>query len=350
MTGIYTNAVYGFLSILFKELEEVNPKYLAVAFDLKAPTHRHKLYEGYKANRKGMPNELASQMPILKDVLHAMNIKIVEKEGFEADDLLGSYAKWGQSVGLEAIILTGDRDSFQLIDSNINVRIPRTKMGKTETEDYSIAKIKEEYNLEPKDLIELKGLMGDSSDNIPGVPGVGPKTANDLIVKYKTIEEVYNHIDELKGKLKENLMANKELAILSRTLGIIDINVDIEKDLNVLEIKEWDNEKVYELFKKLKFSRFIERFNLTGSNETKENNFVINYKEEYNLEALKENIIKQERLFYYILTKEDNEKILNKKISEIAVYIEQNDTSYIIKEWEALKEIFEDENILKVRL
>ena len=200
--GTYTNAVYGFLSILFKILDDIEPKYLAVAFDLKAPTKRHKMYDKYKANRKGMPDELASQMPILKNVLKSMNVCIIEKEGYEADDILGTLAKWGQKEKLDVTVLTGDRDSFQLIDTNIKVRIPRTKMGKTEVEDYTIEKINEEYGLEPLDLIEVKGLMGDPSDNIPGVPGVGEKTALNLIKEYKNIDGVYENIDKQIGNLK----------------------------------------------------------------------------------------------------------------------------------------------------
>ena len=161
-------------------MDDIKPKYLAVAFDLKAPTHRHKLYEGYKANRHGMPDELASQMPILKDILQTMNIDILEKEGYEADDILGTLAKWGQGEKLDVTILTGDRDSFQLIDKNIKVRIPRTKAGKTEEEDYTVDKILEEYGLKPKDLIEVKGLAGDTSDNIPGVSRSGRKNSNKL--------------------------------------------------------------------------------------------------------------------------------------------------------------------------
>lgn len=262
--GTYTNAVYGFLSILFKELEDIKPEYLAVAFDLKAPTKRHEIYKEYKATRKGMPDELASQMPILKEVLTAMNVDIIEKEGYEADDILGTLAKWGESENLEVVILTGDRDSFQLVSDNIRVRIPRTKMGKTETEDYTKQKVLEEYGLEPSDLIEVKGLMGDNSDNIPGVPGVGEKTAINLIKEYKTIDGVYENIDKIKGKLKERLEENKELAYLSKRLGIIDVNSPIEKDMGTIKNEEWDKEQVLELFKKLKFNRFIERFNLNN--------------------------------------------------------------------------------------
>jgi len=193
-------------------MDDISPEYLAVAFDLKAPTHRHKMYSEYKATRKGMPDELASQMPILKEVLRAMNIQIIEKEGYEADDILGTLAKWGKNQTLDVTILTGDRDSFQLIEENIKVRIPRTKQGKTETEDYTVEKIEEEYGLKPLDLIEVKGLMGDSSDNIPGVPGVGEKTAISLIKEYKTIDEVYKNIENQKGKLKEKLEQGKDLA------------------------------------------------------------------------------------------------------------------------------------------
>ena len=173
--GKYTNAVYGFLAIMFKVIDDLNPEYMAVAFDLKAPTARHKLYEGYKATRKGMPNELAEQMPILKEILELMHITIIEKEGYEGDDILGTLAKEGEKAGLDVTIVSGDRDTFQLASSKISIRIPHTKVGKTEVDTFGEAEIKEKYGLEPKALIEVKGLMGDTSDNIPGVPGVGEK-------------------------------------------------------------------------------------------------------------------------------------------------------------------------------
>jgi len=341
--GTYTNAVYGFLSILFKELEDLKPNYLAIAFDLKAPTKRHILYSEYKATRHGMPNELAAQMPILKDVLRSMNIEIIEKEGFEADDILGTLAKWGKENSLEVTILTGDRDSFQLIEENIKVRIPRTKAGKTETEDYTVEKIKEEYGLEPLDLIEVKGLMGDSSDNIPGVPGVGEKTALSLIQKYKTIDNVYENIEEQKGKLKEKLAENKELAYLSRTLGTIDINAPIEKKLEKIQIQEWNKEEVLNIFKKLKFNRFIERFKLTDSLE---NNFVNNNEKKYNVEVevisdskkiedIKQKIYSNKIMYYYL----EEEKLI--------VYIEKDNLSYCINNLNELKDIFENRDILK---
>ncbi len=264
--GKYTNAVYGFLAILFKILEDIKPEYLAVAFDLKGPTKRHKLYDGYKANRHGMPEELAEQMPVIKEVLKAMNIDIIEKEGYEGDDILGTLAKYGEKQGLEVTILSGDRDTFQLASDNITIRIPRTKAGKTETEDYNRKKVLEEYGLEPEQLIEVKALQGDTSDNIPGVPGIGPKTAISLIQRYHTVKELYEKIekgeDDLKGKQKENIINNKEMAELSRTLGEIDTKVPIEDTLEQIKVEEWNKTKVLELFEELRFNRYIERFNL----------------------------------------------------------------------------------------
>lgn len=341
--GTYTNAVYGFLSILFKELDDIKPEYLVVAFDLKAPTHRHKMYDKYKANRHGMPEELAMQMPILKETLKAMNVCIIEKEGYEADDILGTLAKWGQKEELEVTVLTGDRDSFQLIDKNIKVRIPRTKMGKTETEDYTVEKIEEEYGLEPLDLIEVKGLMGDTSDNIPGVPGVGEKTALNLIKQYKSIDEVYNHIDEQKGKLKEKLSENKDLAYLSRTLGTIDINAPIEKDLGVFQVEEWNKPEVLEIFKKLKFNRFIDRFALqenigaTSFSDSQINTEIEHEKivDKTKLAELKQEI-QENKVIYYYLTEE-----------KFIIYSPKTNKCFSIENIQDFKDIFEDKNILK---
>ena len=339
--GTYTNAVYGFLSILFKILEDIEPKYLAVAFDLKAPTKRHEMYDKYKANRKGMPDELASQMPILKNVLKAMNICIIEKEGYEADDILGTLAKWGQKENLDVTVLTGDRDSFQLIDTNIKVRIPRTKMGKTEVEDYTIEKINKEYGLEPLDLIEVKGLMGDPSDNIPGVPGVGEKTALNLIKEYKNIDGVYQNIDKQKGKLKEKLEENKELAYLSRTLGTIDINAPIEKKLDLLKKEEWNNQEVLDIFKKLKFNRFIDRFNLQNNaniNELNSEENKIEYEKNIDAETIqkvKKEILNNKIMYYYL---EEN---------SFVIYSQNMNKSLYINELNEFKDIFENENILK---
>ncbi len=192
--GTYTNAVYGFLTIMFKLIEDLEPKYMVVAFDLKAPTKRHELYKEYKGTRHGMPDELASQMPIIKEVLSAMNITVITKEGYEADDILGTLSRYGEANGLEVVLLTGDRDSFQLATNQTIIRIPRTKQGKTETENFDREKIIETYGVEPIQLIEVKGLMGDTSDNIPGVPGVGEKTALNLIKEYGNIDNLYEKI------------------------------------------------------------------------------------------------------------------------------------------------------------
>ena len=199
---------------MFKEMDTLNPDYIAVSFDLKAPTARHKIYKEYKANRHGMPQELAEQMPMIKDVLNAMNISIIEKEGYEGDDILGTLAKEGEEKGLKVYILSGDRDTFQLASNKVTIRIPRTKAGKTETEDYDRKKVISEYGVEPIKLIEVKGLQGDTSDNIPGIPGIGPKTAISLIQKFGSIEEMYKAIedgtDDIKGKSRTNIIENKE--------------------------------------------------------------------------------------------------------------------------------------------
>lgn len=334
--GKYTNAVYGFLAIMFKVIDDLNPDYMAVAFDLKAPTARHKLYEGYKATRKGMPNELAEQMPILKEILEMMNITIIEKEGYEADDILGTLAKKGEKEGLDVTIVSGDRDTFQLASKKISIRIPHTKVGKTEVDTFGEKEIIEKYGIEPKELIEVKGLMGDTSDNIPGVPGIGEKTALDLIKTYKSIDKIYeaidNNTDTLKEKLKEKLVSNKELAYLSKTLGTINVEVPLDEKIDDLKIKEWDNEKVFEKFKELNFHRFIDRFNL--QTEQKEKNLLdlVEIKEESIQNLLKK--LETEEELVYILEKDtsnDNTKIIKKELKSISIYFEKENTSYYIK-------------------
>ena len=264
--GMYTNAIYGFLAILFKELEDLKPEYIAVAFDLKAPTHRHKMFDGYKATRHGMPEELAEQMPVIKEILRDMNITIIEKEGFEADDILGTMSKNAEDAGINTTILSGDRDTFQLASDRIIIRIPRTKAGKTEEDDYDKEKIKETYGVEPKQLIQVKGLMGDTSDNIPGVPGVGEKTALKLIQEYGSISKLYEALESgnstVKGALKEKLTNNKELAYMSETLGRILLDAPLDVTIEELKVQPWDNEKVTKKFKELRFNRFLDRFKL----------------------------------------------------------------------------------------
>ena len=364
--GTYTNAVYGFLAILFKIIEDLNPKYLAVSFDLKAPTARHKMYEGYKANRHGMPDELASQMPIIKDILRDMNITIIEKEGYEADDVLGTLSKRGEKEGLDVTILSGDRDTFQLTSDHITVRIPRTKSGKTEVEDFDRSRIKEVYGLEPVQLIEVKGLQGDTSDNIPGVPGVGEKTALSMVQTYGSIENIYKELEEgkaetIKGKTREKMLENKELALLSKTLGTINLEAPIEESINDLEVKEWDKQKVYEDFKKLKFNRYIERFKLNELGISSEVKTEENIEEQFEIKQinLKEinNItdkIKENKEFIYYFNKEKDDKadnIINKNITSVSILLD-NIVYYSNieneEELQNLKEIFEDELVKKI--
>ena len=364
--GKYTNAVYGFLAILFKNLEDLNPEYIAVSFDLKAKTARHKLYEGYKANRHGMPDELADQMPVIKDILRAMNIDIVEKEGYEGDDILGTLSKFGEAQGLDVVILSGDRDTFQLASDNITIRIPRTKQGKTEVDDYNRQKVLEEYGVEPKSLIEVKGLQGDASDNIPGVPGIGPKTAINLVKKYGTIENLYKQIDagtdDLKGKQKEAIINNKDMAFISRTLGEIDVNVPLDDTLDTLKTEEWDKEKVLELFKVCNFKKYIERFNLDGqgvenNSESKidlQNLFKIN--SEISINDIEEKINKLKKIVFYLGLEENqnSEDIIKQDIISISIYNYEEKEVYYIKKtehkdefYDFLKRIFEDGEIEK---
>lgn len=354
--GTYTNAVYGFLTIMFKLVEDLQPKYMVVAFDLKAPTKRHEMYKEYKGTRHGMPDELASQMPIIKEVLSAMNITVLTKEGYEADDILGTLSRFGESKGLEVVLLTGDRDSFQLATEKTIIRIPRTKQGKTETENFDREKIIETYGVEPKALIEVKGLMGDSSDNIPGVPGVGEKTALNLIKEYGDIDNLYAKIEAgeatVKGKLLENLVNNKELAYLSRTLGTIDVDSPIEKDLSKFEIVEWDKKKVLELFKTLRFNKFIERFGLEGEDIPNQNLEDLFEMKNISSKEAKE-LFSKERTIYYFFEKVDSNKnlIIKKEIKN--VYLAKDNIVYILDfetNKDYIKAIFEDVDILKVRI
>ena len=362
--GTYTNAVYGFLAIIFKVIDELQPDYIAVAFDLKAPTARHKMYDGYKANRKGMPNELAEQMPIIKDILKCMNITIIEKEGYEADDVLGTLARIGEQQGLEVTILSGDRDTFQLATDKVTIRIPRTKAGKTEVDNFDRNKVLEIYGVEPKQLIEVKGLQGDASDNIPGVPGVGEKTALNLIKEYSSIEDLYKSIENgtatVKGKLKENLINNKDLAELSKFLGTINVEVPINEKIEELKVKEWNNEEVLNIFKELNFNRFIDRFNLNNFQEKKQTKNLFEIKDiDTNNKEEMSNIIsiiqKQGKLIYYFgknIDKNSN-NIVKKQINSINILNKENEEVYYIKIkdfanfLETFKSVFESEKIEK---
>ncbi len=262
--GRFTNGIYGFMTILLKLRDEVKPDGVAIAFDLKAPTFRHKMYDGYKANRHGMPPELAQQLPVLKELLIALGYKIVTLEGYEADDILGTVAEMCKN-GDECYIATGDRDSFQLVRENVTVLLPHTKMGTTTTEIYTPARIMEEYGVKPLQMIDIKALQGDNSDCIPGVVGVGPKTAGDLIQKYGSIQNIYDKIDDLdiKDNLRNRLVNDKEKAFLSYTLGTIINNVPIEYSLDDFVVANADEQKARSMLADLEMFKIIEKLNFS---------------------------------------------------------------------------------------
>jgi DNA polymerase-1 len=259
--GEHTNAVLGFLNILYKIIDEEKPQYLAVAFDTHHPTFRHDIFAEYKGTRKPMPEELREQVPIMKEVLKAMNVVVIEKPGFEADDILGTLATRAEKEGYNVSLVSGDRDLLQLASNRIKVRIPKTKRTGTEIEDYLADDVKEKYNVTPKQFIDLKGLMGDTSDNIPGVPGIGEKTAGKLIGEYDSIENLYEHIDDLPpGKVTNSLIENKELAFLSKELATICTDCDLGFNPQDAVMGNLYNEEVYKWFKNLEFKSFLAKF------------------------------------------------------------------------------------------
>ena len=268
--GTPTNAVYGFLAILQKLLEEEKPEAVAVAFDLKAPTFRHLKYDGYKAQRKGMPEELAVQMPVLKEVLDAMGILRVEKEGFEADDLLGTISRRCEASGDRCVIVTGDRDSFQLITEGTRVLHVKTRMGKTETVDYTVERFREEYGFDPVHIIDLKALMGDASDNIPGVAGVGEKTALDLVRRYDSIDRIYRELDslEIKDGVRKKLAAGEESARLSYELATIVTDVPMELDPDKARWDHGYRPELYGLLLRLGFAKYLEKWGVKKPEES----------------------------------------------------------------------------------
>ena len=265
--GLYTHAIYGFLNILERMEKEEQPEAVCVAFDLHGPTFRHLKYDGYKATRHGMPEELAMQMPVMKDVLRAMNIPIYECKGWEADDVIGTVGKICSNNGWECVIVTGDRDSLQLIDDNVHIKLVVTKAGQTNATLYDRAKFEEEYGFEPKKLIDLKALMGDSSDNIPGVAGVGPKTATELLIKFGSLDGVYENLADpsIRPKLREKLEAGKENAYLSYELATIVPEAPIDFAPMDAIVQPYDSSALYALFQKLEFVRLIDKYGLRSA-------------------------------------------------------------------------------------
>ncbi len=262
--GLFTNGIYGFLTMLQKLKNETNPDAVAIAFDMRAPTFRHKEYAGYKAQRKGMPEELAQQLPNLKELLQLLGYRLVECEGFEADDILGTLAKKCSDTGDECIIATGDRDSLQLVSSKVSVRLAATKFGQPQVTVYDEAKIMEDYGVTPKQLIDIKAIQGDSSDNIPGVAGVGPKGAGELIQKFKDLDTIYENIDtiDIKEGMRQKLIKSKDSAYLSRYLGTVRTDAPIDTEIADYIPKPCDNDKAARLMAKLEFFSLIDKMDL----------------------------------------------------------------------------------------
>lgn len=274
--GLHTNAIYGFLNIMFKILDEEEPQYLAVAFDVHAPTFRHEIYREYKGTRKPMPEELREQVPVMKEVLQAMGIKIVEKAGLEADDILGTLAKRSEKEGMEVALISGDRDLLQIATQHIKIRIPKTKGGKTEIEDYYAADVEAKYRVNPIQFIDLKALMGDTADNIPGVPKVGEKTATELMVQFGSLDNIYAHVEEVtKKSIRESLIANKDLADLSKVLATIDVNGTFDFVYEEAKVGNFYTEEAYKQFKRLGFKNILFRFEKNAA----ENRQVDDFKE-----------------------------------------------------------------------
>ncbi len=269
--GLHTNAIFGFLNILFKILEEEHPDYLAVAFDVHAPTFRHQMYEAYKGTRKPMPEELREQVPVMKEVLRAMGITIMEQAGLEADDILGTLAKKAEAEGMEVSLVSGDRDLLQIATEHIKIRIPKTKMGRTEIEDYYAEDVKALYQVTPTQFIELKALMGDTSDNIPGVPKVGEKTAIALMTEYGSIDNIYTHLEEISKKsIRESLAQNRELADLSKVLATIKTDCDLALDYEASKAEGYYTPEAYQIFKQLEFKNMLGRFDRQETEKSQE--------------------------------------------------------------------------------
>lgn len=356
IAGIHTNAIYGFLNIFWMIQEKIKSDYVAVCFDLSTPTFRHKMYEDYKGTRKGMPDELREQLPVMKEVLSALNIPVLELEGFEADDLLGTVSAINTKNGIFTYILTGDRDSFQLISESTSVILPKSGMGKTEYSIYDTALLMENYGISPIQVIEVKALMGDSSDNIPGVKGVGEKTAYQLIQKYDNIDNIYKLLDEDKldvtPKVKEKLSIGKDSAYMSKTLATIILDANINLDYEKCMVSDINKEATYEIFKRLEFKKFLDKFDFSDIDEEKinqnvmtnesknyiefkdaSNTIIINNDNIDNFICNMENILNVENISYiynnpslsYFLV---HLGILNEFLS---IYINNTDTLYIIE-------------------
>lgn len=348
--GVHTNAVYGFLNMLFRILQEEKPDYITVAFDKKGPTFRHDEYAAYKATRPKTPDELIGQFDLLKEILQALHICFIETDGFEADDILGTLSKKGEESGIFSIIVTGDKDALQLVSSNTNVML--TIKGISEMEVYDNEKVKERYGILPKAVAEMKGLMGDKSDNIPGVPGIGKKTAAKLIQEFGTVDNVLNNMDKQKGKLRENLEKYSEQAKISKYLATIVRDIPLEFNPDDIVYCEPNYDKLIKLFRELEFYSFIDRFQLTVDIEVSEDEQTVNIENADTLQELVQKIItlKQVAVLADVETKDSTSYETN------GIYLSTKDKNYcigpdFIKEDNIncyLKSILEDSAIYKI--
>ncbi len=354
--GIPTNALMGFLNIYYKNLEEINPDYVCVAFDLPVPTFRHKMYDLYKAQRKGMPDELAAQMPLLKEILQAMNVCRLELEGYEADDIIGTVSRLCNESDVECSIITGDKDDLQLACENTKIHLTVTGMGVTKTTVYGFDEVVEKYGVEPKEFIDVKALMGDTSDNIPGVSGIGEKTALSLISKNKSIEKIYENVEEcgVKGKTLEKIIAGKEDAFISKKLATIDTFAPVDFSFENAVLKDVNTDELYKILDRLELKSIIKKLDLGESKlaEKKNENIFLKLKshiieDENEARSLFENLKKEKSITYKFY--EFNQALCG------CAFLYKNDAYFIPVGMffpddeivECFKEIFEDENILK---
>ena len=350
--GLYTNGIYGFLTMLFKIQEEYDPKYICVVFDKKGPTFRHKEYSEYKGTRQSTPSELAVQFPILKEILKTMNIVTLEMDEYEADDIAGTLAKKGEEEGLEVILVTGDKDYLQLASDKAKVLL--TRRGITEMEEYDRARIIEEYGIEPSQFIDLKGLMGDKSDNIPGVPGVGEKTGLKLIKQFGNIKNIFENIDEVSGKkLKENLIENENIAYLSKKLSEIITNVPVEVSIEELKKEEPNWEELLAQFEEYEFKSLIDKI---PGEFTEKGEVIRDYKYQIISKDGFEDLvskIKEEAKFAFMFLI-DGRNVIEDRVISLGIKTEKSPTYYIdLSKYEVefvdkFKGLFEDPNIEKI--
>lgn len=342
--GVMTNGVYGFLTMYKNAFDRYKPDYILVAFDRASKTFRHKEFKDYKATRNKMPSELSYQFGILKDILDSLNVKYTDLDGFEADDIVGTYAKMAQEAGYDSVLITGDRDYLQLVDEKIVVNL--TKKGVSETKEYTLATIKEEFGLTPKQLIDVKGLEGDKSDNIPGVEGIGPKKAIEFIQKYGSIEGLYEHIDEISGKkTKERLIDSEPIAYMSKKIGTIVTSAPVEYELEELKVAEPDLPSLREKYSKYNFNKFIEDMDGEKSEIVKKD---FTYKKLDDYEKFADEIKAKGEFTFKCLY--EGESYIHSKVYKLAIktkdspaYILDPDQAFI----DSFKDVFEDEKILK---